>query len=371
MSLRVVLDVSAVPTRPVGAGVYTIALARGLDRRDDIELHLAARADDTRWETLTPDATVHPLAPVRRPARLVWEQVQAPRLARDLAPDAWHGPHYTLPLRARVPTVVTVHDLTFFDHPEWHERSKVAYFRRMIRAATARADVVVCVSQFTADRLHAHCKPRGEVVVVPHGVDHDRFTPVASENDTAALARYGITAPFVASAGTIEPRKDLPTLVRAFARIVGGRDDLRLVLAGGDGWGSVDLRDSIAASGAAAHVLRPGYVDDDALVALFRAAEAVAYPSREEGFGLNVLEVLACGTPLVTTQGSAIEEVVDGAGLLFAPGDDEACAAALARVLDDPAVGVRLREAGLARAAEFTWEDAVAAHVDAYARAAR
>jgi glycosyltransferase involved in cell wall biosynthesis len=369
--MRVVLDVSAVPARPVGAGVYTIALARGLGRRDDIELHLVARTNDARWEVLTPDATVHPVAPAGRPARLAWEQVRAPGVASAVMADVWHGPHYTLPLRARVPTVVTVHDLTFFDHPDWHERSKVAYFRRMIRAATARADVVVCVSEHTADRLQEVCAPRGEIIVAPHGVDHERFTPTAGPGDRGALERYGITPPFIASAGTIEPRKDLPTLVRAFSRIAPARDSVRLVLAGGDGWGTAVVRDAIAGSGVAAHVLRPGYIDDDALVALFRGAEAVVYPSLEEGFGLNVLEALACGTPLVTTCGSAIEEVVDGAALLFEPGDDRACAAALEQVLDDPALAARLRESGLARAAEYTWDRSVSGHVDAYQRAAK
>jgi glycosyltransferase involved in cell wall biosynthesis len=369
--VRVLLDVSAVPARPVGAGVYTIAIAHGLDGRGDVELHLLTRhADGKRWSSIAPGAVVHADAPDPRPLRVAWEQLGAPKLARAVRPDVWHGPHYTMPLRVSVPTVVTVHDLTFFDHPEWHERSKVAYFRPMIRAAAARADVVVCVSAFTAARLRADCRPRGEVVVVPHGVDHERFKPAVNlERDEAVLASHGITAPYVAWSGTIEPRKDVPTLVRSFADVARARPDLRLVLAGGDGWGAAEARDAIAASGASTRVLRPGYLPDATLVALLRRATAVVYPSLEEGFGLPALEALACGAPLVSTRGSAIEEVVDDAALLVPPHDERALGHALEQILDDGTLRARLRRDGPARTAKFTWDRSVAGHLDAYDRA--
>jgi len=367
----VALDVSAVPDRPVGAGVYTVALAAGLATAPGIDLHLVARRGDGRWATLAPGATVHSVVPPLRPARLAWEQTGAPRLARRLAPSCWHGPHYTLPLRTPVPTVVTVHDLTFFDHPEWHERSKVTYFRPMIRAAVRRADAVVCVSAHTAARLRARLDPDAPVAVVPHGVDHERFRPaVIAGPDLEALARHGIVPPFVAFAGTIEPRKNLGALVGAFARIAPDHPGLRLVLAGSDGWGAEAVRDAIARSGAATRIVRPGYLPDDALVALFRQAAVVAYPSREEGFGLNVLEALACGAPLVTSRGSATEEVAGDAALLADPDDETELADGLRRALDDPACAARLRTTGPMRAAEYTWARSVAGHIEAYRRAA-
>jgi glycosyltransferase involved in cell wall biosynthesis len=190
--------------------------------------------------------------------------------------------------------------------------------------------------------------------------------PSGGADDLRALARYGIRPPFVASAGPIEPRKNLPALVAAFARVAGASPDLRLVLSGGDGWGAAQVRDAIGASGVATRVVRPGYIDDRALPALFRRAEAVAYPSHEEGFGMNALEALACGAPLITTQGSAIEEVVDGAALLVAPEDHAALEQALGRVLHDPALVADLRRAGPARARAFTWERSVGDHIAAY-----
>jgi glycosyltransferase involved in cell wall biosynthesis len=369
--VRVLLDVSAVPAHPVGAGVYTIAIARGMSAHPDVDLHLLSRrGDSARWNDLAPDAKVHALAPARRPARLIWEQTAGPRIAHAIRPDVWHSPHYTMPLRSAIPTVVAMHDLTFFDHPEWHERSKVVYFRRMIAAATRRADVIVTGSNDAADGLRARFTPRGEIVVVHHGVDHARFAPVADETpDRAALARHGITSPYIAFASTIEPRKDVPNLVRAFARIAATHPDVQLVVAGGDGWGVAQARAAITASGVATRVLRPGYIDDATLAALFRRAGVIAYPSLAEGFGMPALEALASGTPLVTTSGGALEEVVGEAALLVPPGDTDALARALATALDDTEVATRLRTAGLARAATFTWERSIDAHVDAYRRA--
>jgi glycosyltransferase involved in cell wall biosynthesis len=370
--VRVLLDVSAVPAQPVGAGVYTIAVAHGLATRPDIDLHLLTRqSDGERWPTLVPGATVHTEVPDRRVLRLAWEQAGGARVAREIEADVWHGPHYTMPLRSPIPAVVTIHDLTFFDHPEWHERSKVVYFRRMIRAAAKRAAVLICVSEYTAGRLRALCDPQGDVLVIPHGVDHERFTPAGdAEADRALLAAHGISPPYLAFAGTIEPRKNLPALVAAFANVSAAHPDVRLVLAGGDGWGVRETSAAIAASGVATRILRPGYLAGATLVALFRHAEAVAYPSLEEGFGLPALEALACGTPLVTSSGTALGEVAGDAALLVSPTDEDALASALATVLDDPETTARLRAAGPPRAARFTWDASVDAHASAYRRAA-
>jgi glycosyltransferase involved in cell wall biosynthesis len=275
-----------------------------------------------------------------------------------------------MPLRSRIPTVVAMHDLTFFEHPEWHERSKVIYFRRMMRAAARRADVIITGSHDAADGLRARFDPPGEILVVHHGVDHARFSPTGDDStDRAALAEHGITRPYIAFASTIEPRKDVPTLVRAFARVAPSHPDLQLVLAGGDGWGVAQARDAIASSGVATRILRPGYVSDATLAALFRRAEVIAYPSLVEGFGMPALEALASGAPLVTTSGSALEEVVGDAAVLVPPADVDALARALSNILDDPTVAAGLRAAGPARAAAFTWERSIDAHIGAYRRA--
>ena len=184
-------------------------------------------------------ALVEAVVPTARPARLAWEQVRGPNLAERLHADVWHGPHYTMPARLRIPAVVTVHDLTFFDHPEWHERAKVLYFRRAIVESARRAAVIVCVSDTTAARLDVVAPARGTVMVINHGVDTDRFRPDAADeqDDRVRLAALGIDSPYLAFIGTIEPRKNLPALISAFSRVAPDHPDLRLVLAGRPGWG--------------------------------------------------------------------------------------------------------------------------------------
>jgi len=374
--VRVLLDVSAVPAQPVGAGVYTMNLARALDAGGRVELHLLARdGDDGRWRTVAPGAWVHADAPVSRPARLAWEQARGAAVARRIRPDVWHGPHYTLPARLPVPGVVTVHDTTFFAHPEWHERAKVVYFRWATRAALRTARHVVAVSDATRRDMQTDLPTSAPVTVIPHGVDHDRFRPVGGPDERTAdldvLVRIGVRPPFIAFVGTLEPRKDVPNLVTAFAHIAAAHPDVRLVLAGGDGWGATAVRDAIAGSGVATRVLRLGYVPAAAVPALLRHAEIVCYPARVEGFGLPALEALACGAALVTTKGTAMEDVAGDAAVLVPPGDPDALAAALDTLLSDPAERDRRRTLGPAVAAQFTWTASAAAHADVYQQAAR
>jgi glycosyltransferase involved in cell wall biosynthesis len=369
--LRLSFDATAVPLDPVGAGRYTIDLARALGRLSEVETSIWCRSGDGERIRDATGATSQMLssAPRHRALRLVWEQAVLPRLVDKLGADVHHAPHYTMPERCRIPVVVTIHDLTFFDHPEWHERSKVLLFRRAIRVAARRAEVLVCVSQATARRLEEHLKPRAEVVVVPHGVDTGRFRPpVAADDDAddAVLQRAGVRRPYVLFVGTQEPRKAIPDLVRAFDQIASDNRELSLVIAGGRGWGAAAVDAAVSSARYRERIFRTGYVDDEAVAVLMRRAAVVAYPALEEGFGLPALEALASATPLVTTSGSAMAEVAGDAALLVAPRDSAGLAEAVNEAARrGPAVEAGIAK-GLAIASRHTWEASAQGHLDAY-----
>ncbi len=384
--LRVSLDVTAVPANPVGAGQYTVELVRALSQRSDVDLLVVARGrDGSRWSTIASGREVVAAAPEPRPLRLAWEQVRLPSLLKRQGVDVHHGPHYTMPEHAKVPMVVTVHDLSFFVEPQWHERSKVVLFERAIKVAARRARVVVCPSQATADELSRWCEVDADVVVAHHGVDLDRFRPTeaAPGSDAALLstvatgsgptARGGSLAdgsPFLAFVGTLEPRKDVPTLVRAFSQVADRHPDARLVLAGGAGWGAAKVEEAVANSGFGDRIIRTGYVSNQVIPALFRSAVAVVYPALYEGFGLPALEAMACGAPVVTTSGSAMEEVAGDAAIMVPPGDTVALSGVLESVLAGSDPDPDRKQRGLDVAARHTWAASADRHMEAYHRAA-
>jgi glycosyltransferase involved in cell wall biosynthesis len=373
--LAVSLDVSAVPVRPGGAGYYTIELADALCRRDDIALTMVTRRDDlARWRLLADGrAALAGAVPTARPRRLAFEQLRFPHLLGGLGVSVHHGPHYTMPERSPVPCVVTIHDCTFFDHPEWHVRSKGAFFRRAIRRAALGAGALVCVSEVTAARLRASCEVRAPIVVAPHGVDQRRFTPdePSPGSDRVLLDGLGVPAdrPLLAFVGTLEPRKGVAVLVAAFDRVAERQTDAVLVLAGQTGWGLEETERALAAARHGDRILRTGYLPDAAVPALLREATAVACPALEEGFGLPALEALSSGAPLITTEGTAMAEVAGGAARLVPPGDVDALAAALEEALglgrQAPEVEAR-RARGLEQAATFTWTASAQRHSEAY-----
>lgn len=370
---RVSIDVSAVPDNPAGAGRYVIDLVTALRRRTDTDLTVISRRDDeSRWRAGDSAVTVVGAAPSRRPLRLAWEQAGLPRLLHRLPVEVHHSPHYTMPERTHIPRVVTVHDLTFLDNPGWHEPVKVAFFRRALRTAGARADALIAVSAATAARLETLLTPKAPVHVIPHGVDSERLHPndtadlTAGDADSAIRHGLGVNEPYILFVGTIEPRKDVPSIVGAFDRLASSHAELTLVLAGAPGWGTEAVDATIASAAHGSRIRRLGYVTEDDKAALLRGAAAVAYPSLEEGFGLPALEALASGAPLVTTTGSAMEEIVGTAALLVAPGDLDALTGAIeAALAGGPAVDER-RRLGLEIASGYTWEASAAAHAAVY-----
>ena len=362
--MKVALDVSAVPLRPAGAGRYVVELARALDSRDLVGRLVARRDDSERWSQIAPNSPLEAMVPTARASRLTYEALRLGRGSSVRGCDLWHAPHYTMPHRANVPVVVTVHDMTFFTHPEWHERAKAPFFRRAIRYATQRASVIIAVSEFTAREIREIVPSHVPIVVAAHGVDLERFSPRARAWPAGLPER---SRPYIFFVGTLEPRKGLDVLLEAFFTLSANDPEIELWIAGQYGWGEDQLARSLATHAAAARIRTLGFVSDEQLSALLANARAVAYPSRGEGFGMPVLEALASGAPVVTSRDTVMAEIAGDAALFSAVGDADELAAALTKLLDlDERSRQELSTLARQRAQAFTWARSLSQHVAAY-----
>jgi glycosyltransferase involved in cell wall biosynthesis len=371
--VRVLLDASAIPAQHGGVGRYVAALVEAL-ATCGADLHVAAQSRDVdAFAAILGRDQVHALPgwAARRPARLVWEQVGLPRLARHLRADAVHSPHYTMPLLTRTPVVVTVHDATFFTAPELHQPVKARFFRSWTRVAVRRAAAVITPSEATAAELRRLLGPvRAPLEVIPHGVDRSRFHPPTATAIEQLRAHLDLPGDFISFLGTLEPRKNVPALIRAWVAASHGRPHPpALVLAGAQGW-DTELEPALAQVPDHLRVLRPGFLDDQLLPALLGAAVVVCYPSLGEGFGLPVLEAMACGACVLTTRDLSLPEV-GGDAVAYAPspavGDLQA---ALTELLDDDGRRRDLMTRAVSRAAGFDWEHSAVGHLKAYQAAA-
>jgi len=366
--VKVAVDATAVPARLTGAGVYAASMLAALALRGEVGLEVFV-APGSAPALAAHGLELHPVraAGLGRASRIAWTHLAAGRAARAAGADLLHGVHYELPRRRRLPQVVTVHDLTLVTHPEWHEPSKVRFFGWAMRRAVAVAERVLCVSANTARDLATHLHVDAERIdVTPLGTD---LRPASEQAVTGLRQRLGVDGPYVLGLGTLEPRKDLPALVRAFAALA-GEVPHTLVLAGLAGWGAGAVAEAIASSGVRDRILLAGYVPEADKAALFTGADLFCYPSRYEGFGLPVLEAMACGTPVVTTTGGSLPEVAGDAALLVEPGDADALAVAIGKLVGDRGERVALVQRGLVRAAGFTWNHCAALTAAAYRRAA-
>lgn len=340
-------------------------------------------ADDPAWRltalTHTPAFRASGIAiratslPLERPAaRIAWEQLALPRLLRKLDADLVHGLVNVLPLATTVPGVVTVHDLSFLHLPALFPPAKRLYLSALCRASVRKAAAVIAVSRQTADDV-VRCfgAPPDKVTVAYNGVDA-RFDPGAPQESAAFRAAKGLPDRYLLFLGTLEPRKNLETLLHAYARwrtqAAPADQDVRLVIAGGKGWFYDAIFAQTAALGLGETVIFPGYVPDAELPDWYRAALGFVYPSVFEGFGLPVLEAMACGAPVLCSDIPSLREVAGEAALLAPPHDVDAWVAGLALLAGQPALRAGLRGRGLAQSACFSWRAAAQTTLDVYRR---
>lgn len=362
--MRFAVDAHAIGRHLTGNEVYVRSLLRSfaeLDRESDFFAYVS----ESGAEQYIPERFQIRHVAANPYRRLGWD------LARNLRadkPDLLHV-QYTAPLFTSVPTVVTVHDVSFIEHPEYFKATRRPQLRLTVARSVQSASKIITVSDFSkAAILRAYNIPADKVHAIPNAANAE-FRPIGRERAQRNVReRLGFAAPFVFSVGDLQPRKNQIGLIAAFSRLMLEHPNLKhhLVLTGKETWFTPKVHEAALTSGFAARIHFTGFVSDSELLELYNACECFVFPSFYEGFGLPILEAMACGRAVICSNTSAMPEVADGAGILFDPRQVEDMTRALRDVVLDAELRARMERLGLQRAAGFTWQRSAQATLDVY-----
>jgi glycosyltransferase involved in cell wall biosynthesis len=352
--MRLAVEVTTCTKSRTGVGYYVEHIVDSLlaTRRpgDEVVLlsnHLPAPELAERWA---------PYLRVRgRGPRAVWMQTALPSLLDESGADVALFPNYAVPLAAPCPTIAIVHDLAILRTPQHFTLKKRWLMRAMLKYAIAAASIVGTVSEASRADILALLGVQSERVAVFRAAAHPSCQPAPAKAVEDVRARYGLQRRYVLTVGTLEPRKNLPTLLRAFDRVDSGPAGCDLVVVGPRGWLDAPLVRQLRSRARSERVRWLGYVPESDLVALYTGAELLALASTLEGFGLPLLEAMACGTPVVASDVAALREVGGEVPEFVPPADEEAFARVIAKTLGDQTRMAAAREAGLARSRRFSW----------------
>jgi len=359
--LRVPINAQAASGQKSGIGHYIANLLEALIRtQPDLEMVAIAPPPESGNHMSTPQ-------------RFLWDQRGFPRGAAASRPDILHQTAFAVPAFRPAPVVCTIHDLIPMRFPELMSRTSRAYFNQVMPFSYRFADRFVTHSVASKNDIVEFLGIASERITVAPLAAADWLKPVPKARAAETVKKFGIDGPYALSVCTLEPRKNLPFLIRAFeqAQKNTALDGFKLVLAGKIGWGTEEMDRLIAEHGLADVVIRPGYVPDEDLPALYSGASFFLFPSLFEGFGLPPLEAMQCGCATVASNASSLPEVVGDAGLLLDPKDEDAWAKAIVTLVKDAKMRQSLSEKGVAQAARFSWDETARVTAEVYRDAAK
>ena len=362
--MRISVDAHAIGCRLTGNEVYIRNLLKQFARLDDSSELIAYISKEGVKADLP--ARIRTRSVSRNPYKRLGMDLPQ-HLLRD-RPDLLHV-QYTGPLFSAAPLVVSVHDVSFLEYPRYFTRFRSLQLRLTVRQTVQRAVRVLTPSEYSRRAILKHYRiPEDKVVVVPNAVA-GQFRPIEREVARAAIQKkFGIRRPFVLTVGDLQPRKNHVGLLHAFEEVLRAEPKLPhdLVFVGKETWYSRELHRAVDRSSVQHRVHFAGFVDDADLVKFYGACDLFVFPSFYEGFGLPILEAMACGRAVACSRATAMPEVANAAGILFDPGSKEEITRAMLDVLLNPELRVRLERLGLHRAAGFSWEKSAAQTLDVY-----
>jgi glycosyltransferase involved in cell wall biosynthesis len=367
--MRIGVDVRIFYHRMAGIGWYTVRLLTALSRIDQENEYVLLQ--HRRQTGLLVNAPRFSRATIFAPAHHRFEQWPLSIETKRLNLDLIHCPDFIPPLHNKIPAVITIHDLAFLLYPQFVTAASARYYGQ-VEEAVKRASRIIAVSQSTRhDIIQLLGAPDNKIDVIYEAAD-PMFRPIDEDAARDILQQSGLEAPdrYILAVGTIEPRKNLKTLILAYALLRERYNhSLPLLLAGAPGWLAEDVYQLVATLGLEEHVRFLGKTPNRQLLALYNRAAVLAHPARYEGFGLPPLEAMACATPIVCSDAGSLPEVVGDAALLVQPEDVEAWAAALHQILSDEALQAEMSLRGVERAKQFSWEKAARETLETYRKA--
>jgi glycosyltransferase involved in cell wall biosynthesis len=346
--MRFGLDGIPLEHKKTGVGHYTFELARSL----------SAIAPADEFELVSPSSLW---------SRRFWWSISLPRYCRKASFALFHGTNFELPYWSKCPTVLTIHDLSLLLYPQTHQKHLVRRARLKLPLMARKANAIITPSQTVKSEVCEHLGVSADTVFAIPEAARSNFYRVSPTESDPVCRRLGIEPEFILFVGTVEPRKNLLNLVRAFDEIL-RNTSLRpqLAIAGKEGWLSDDLTAYLGSSHIKQRVLFTGHLSDDDLRALYSACRVFVYPSLYEGFGLPLLEAMACGAPVVTSNVPAIVETVGDAARLISPVDIEDLAQGITSLLEDSNERQTRSAAGLEHVKRFSWQQTASATLDVY-----
>jgi glycosyltransferase involved in cell wall biosynthesis len=357
--MRIGIDGIPLAELKTGVGHYTFEIA----------LELARQAPSDSFEILShlpfAGGAVSDLANlsfIKRPVNSAtrhWWTIGLPLYIKHARLDLFHGTNYDIPIWGGCPTVLTIHDLSLLLFPATHEERRVRRARRRLPVMSRRATLIITPTNAVKSEVCEHLRISADKVIVVNEAPRRSFQPLPLEQASATVRRFGLEEDFILYVGTIEPRKNLITLVKAFEEVLRSTN-LRpqLVIAGRKGWLTDELFTYIESAKLGDRIHLTGYLGDDELRALYSACRVMVYPALYEGAGLPTLEAMACGAPVITTSTPAISEMVGDKARLFSPADVRTLAGHIVELLTTPAARASMSRAGILHAAQFSWERA-------------
>jgi glycosyltransferase involved in cell wall biosynthesis len=362
--MRIGFDARLVYYQQAGIGQYILQLVQGLARLTNPDRQSEERSAHKLWIFRSRKAPPLDLPAWVRQAKL-WtpshHRYESAALTAELTGrrlGLLHSPDFIPPFGGRSRSVITIHDLNFIHFPQFLTPESARYYGQIHRAVE-RADHILTDSNWTRDDVITHLEVLPEQVTTVHLAAAQVYRPITDRQEVRrAVMRYGLPSDFIIFVGTLEPRKNVPTLLKALRQLRDGGYDVHLAIVGRKGWLYEEIFSTLTELKLAEQVHFLENVSSEDLARLYNAARCLTLPSYYEGFGLPPLEAMACGTPVVVSDRSSLPEVVGDAGLLIEPDSAEDLSAALARVLDDSDLRTSLRQRGLVRSSEFSWTKA-------------